>query len=363
MAMTEFGTSDAQAVKLYAKMTFREALKGTLVDKLLVNPKNPASKNNIIQRFTDLEKDAGDTIKYDLLMQTGGAGVSGGNWLKYNEEPLTYYQDSIVIQQLRQGHMFDRQSQQRTLHNLRVDARENLSDWWKNTLDDYMMRYLCGDTTINHGQAGVAPDDDHFITCGDVTHSATIATDEASLSSNDQIDLMDLDYAKEKAKTITPMVRPAKIDGGEYYVAVLHPYSMTDIRVSTNSSATIKWTDIQQYANLRGLKNPIFTGAAGIYNGIVIYDDTRIYSPIANVRRNLFLGAQAGVFAVGSAYDKIDRGTKYGNLPMSWEEDLEDYRDKKGIAAGMIFAIKACRFNSKNFGAMVMTCRANVTHN
>ena len=357
MALTEFGASDAQAVKLYSKITFRDALKPTLFAKFMGK-----SKNDIIQRFYNLEKDAGDTIKYDLLMQTGGDGISGNAWMKYNEEKLVYYQDSIVIKQLRQGHMFDRESQQRTLHDMRVDARENLSDWWANTLDNYMMRYLCGDTTINHGQAGVAPDSDHYIVAGDVAHSGVIATDEASLDLNDQIDLMDLDYAKEKAQTISPMVRPTKIEGGEYYVAVLHPYSATDIRVSTNSSATIKWTDIQQYANSRGIKNPIFTGALGVYNGVILYDSTRIYSPLTSVRRNLFLGAQSGSFAVGNAYDNIDR-QKFNDLPMSWVEDLEDYRDKKGIAAGMVFAVKANRFNNKNFGAMVITCRANVTHN
>ena len=356
MALTEFGVNDPQAVKLYSKLTFREALKNTLFSKFL-----GTSKNSIIMRLMELEKDAGDTIKYDLLMQTTGEGVSGNSWMKYNEAPLVYYQDSVVIKQLRQAHMFDRESQQKTLHDLRQDARENLADWWRNTLDTYMLRYLGGDTSINHGQAGVNPDSDHYIVAGDVTFTGTITDDEDNIGSNDQISLLDLDYAKEKAKTIDPMIRPTKIEGGEYYVAVLHPYSLTDLKVSTLST-TIKWHEIQQYANVRGLKNPIFSGANGVYNGIIIYDDARVYSPQTNVRRNLFLGAQAGVFAVGNAYDRIDRHRLDG-LPMSWVEDMEDYRDKKGIAAGMIFGMKACRFNNKNFGCMVITCRSNATHN
>ena len=349
MALTEFGINDPQAVKLFSKMTFREAIRGTLFSKFMGK-----GKQSIITRHTDLEKNAGDTVKYDLLEQTSGAGVTGNNWMKGNEAPLTYYQDSVVIDQLRQGHQFDRMSQQRTIHNMRTDARENLSDWWKHTLDNYMFRYLCGDTTINHGQAGLAPDSDHYIVCGDVSHSGTIATDEASLGSNDQFDLMDIDYAKEKARTIAPMIRPTMIDGDEYYVVVLHDYSLTDLRVNTNSSATVKWTDIQQYANVRGLKNPIFSGANGVYNKCIIYDSNRIYSPRTSVRRNLFLGAQAGTFAIGNAYDRIDQ-KKFGDLPMSWVEDLDDYNDKKGIAAGMVFGIKATRYNSKNYGCMVMT--------
>lgn len=360
MALTEFGSNDPQAVKLYSKMTFREAIRGTLFNRFM-----GTSKQNIITRFTEMEKTAGDTVKYDLLEQTSGPGVTGNNWMKGNEAPLTYYQDSVVIDQLRQAHQFDRMSQQRTIHNMRVDARENLTDWWRNTLDTYMMRYLCGDTTINHGQAGAAPDSDHYIICGDVTFTGTIATDEGNLSDNDQIALMDLDFAKEKARTISPMIRPTSIEGGEYYVVVLHDYSLTDIRTSASTS-TITWTDIQQYANVRGLKNPIFTGSPGVYNGMILFESPRIYSSpnaaTANtVRRNLFLGAQAGTFAIGNAYDRIGQ-RKFGNLPMSWVEDLDDYNDKKGIAAGMIFGIKASRYNSKNYGALVMSAYS-VAHN
>ncbi|MDY6827240.1 MAG: N4-gp56 family major capsid protein [Bacillota bacterium] len=350
MALTEFSSTDAQAVKLFSKMTFREAIRGALINKLM-----GTDKQSVLTRLTDLEKNAGDQIKYDLLVQTSGSGVTGNNWMEDNEAPMTYYQDDIDIDQLRQAHTFDSMSQQRTIHDMRKDAMENLKDWWANTLDNYMFRSLCGDTTFSHaGNTGVAADTDHYIVCGDVAHSDTIATDEASLGNNDQIDLMDLDYAKEKSRTITPMIRPTKIEGEEYYVAVLHDYSLTDLRVSTNSSATVKWTDIQQYANVRGLKNPIFSGANGVYNKVVIYDSNRIYSPRANVRRNLFLGAQAGTLAIGNAYAKMDQG-KFGDLPMSWAENIRDYNDKKGIAAGMVFGIKATRYNSKNYGCLVMT--------
>ena len=350
MAAIEFGVNDAQAVKLYSKMTFREAIRGTLFSKFMGK-----TKKDIITQHTDMESYAGDTVKYDLLEQTSGAGVDGNNWLKGNEAALTYYQDELVINQKRQGHTFDQMSQQRTLHNMRTDSKENLSDWWKTLLDNYMFRSLCGDATFSFaGNTGVIADSDHYISCGDVTHTGVITTDEGNMGNNDQFDLMDLDYAKEKARTISPMIRPTNIEGGEYYVAVLHDYSLTDLRVATNSSATIKWNEIQQYANVRGLKNPIFSGANGVYNKIIIYDSNRIYSPITSIRRNLFLGAQAGAFAIGSAYNKRKKA-KFGNLPMSWAEDIDDYGDKEGISAGMIFGIKAARYNSKNYGAMVMS--------
>ena len=350
MAITAFGTNDNQTVKIWSSLTLRDMLKSTLVYKFLGN-----GKSAILMRLTDLEKNAGDTIKYDLLMQMSGAGVKGDNRMRDNEEALVYYQDSVAIDQLRNAHAFRRMSQQRTLHDMRMDAKTNLADWYAGKLDDYMFRYLCGDTTVNHAQAGLATDSDHYIMSGDVTRTGVIATDEASLGSNDQITLADMDYAKESAKTLSPMIRPAMIDGQEYYVVVLHSYSVTDLRLDVANSAYTDWPTIQLYANKRGLDNPIFTGALGVYNGMIIYESTRLFSPTTSVRRNLFLGSQAGVFAIGNAYDTMEQQRVGKDNMMSWYEETDDYGNEKGIAVGTIFGMKATRFNSKDFGKIIIS--------
>lgn len=64
MAVTAFGTNDSQTVKLWSTLTLREALKATLFKSFL-----GTDDRAIIQRQTDLEKNAGDQIKFDLLMQ------------------------------------------------------------------------------------------------------------------------------------------------------------------------------------------------------------------------------------------------------------------------------------------------------
>jgi len=348
MAMTSFGTNDAQTVSIWAKRTAREALKSTLVFKKFLG----TGPRAIIERRTDLEKTAGDTIKYDLLMQAKAAGVTGKNRLKDNEEALTYYQDTVIIDQLRNAHSFDRMSQQRTIHSLRKDASLNLGEWFADKFESYMFRALCGDTSLTHGQTAVAPDSAHQVFCGNQ------ATEAAVVSNTEQITLDELDYAKEKAITNSPPMRPVRIDGGEYFVAVLHPYSITDLRLNLGSSSNAKWMEIQQYANKRGKDNPIFTGAEGLYNGIIIYSSHHIYSPIANCRRNLLLGAQAGVFAVGNAYEKMDQ-SKMGKENMySWYEESDDYGNEKGIAVGSIFGMKKTRFNSADYGTMVISSYA-----
>lgn len=353
MAVTAFGTNDAQTVKIWSSLTMREALKKTLMHKFL-----GSGKDSIIQRLTELEKSAGDTIKYDLLMQMTGDGIKGDNRMRDNEEALVYYQDSVAIDQLRNAHAFRRMSQQRTLHDMRSDAKTNLAEWFAGTYDEYMFDYLCGNTNRSHANTGLAPDSDHYIMSGDVSKTGVIATDEGNLSNNDQFQLADMDYAKEAALTLTPPIRPVKIDGGEYYVVVLHTHSVTDLRLDIANSAYVSWPDIQMYANKRGLSNPIFSGSLGVYNGMVLYDSTRIYSPVSNVRRNLFLGAQAGVFAMGSAYDSIEKERVGKDNLMSWFEQTDDYGNEKGISVGCIFGMKGTRFNSKDFGKIVISSYA-----
>lgn len=331
----------------------REALKATLFKKFL-----GTGKKAIIQRLTELEKSAGDQIKFDLLMQMSGAGVTGDNRMRDQEEALTYYQETVNIDQLRNAHAFRRMSSQRTLHDMRSDAKANLADWFADQYDTKMFNHLCGNTSETFANTANAPDEEHYILSGDVTRTGTIATDESSLGTNDQFSLADIDYAKEAAKTLTPPIRPCLIDGEEYYVMVLHPYSCTDLRLDVAQSAYVDWPTIQMYANKRGLTNPIFTGALGVYNGVVLYESTRIYSPTSNVRRNVFLGAQAGVFAIGNAYDSIEQRRVGKDNLMSWYEEADDYGNEKGVAVGSIFGMVASRFNSKDYGKIVVTSYA-----
>ncbi len=347
MAITAFGTNDSQTVKIWSQLTFREAMKATLFHKFL-----GSGKKSIIQRLTELEDGAGDQIKFDLLMQMGNDGITGDNRMRGNEEALTYHQDTVLIDQLRNAHAFRRMSQQRTVHDLRMDAKANLADWFADKYDTYMFNCLCGNTSHTFGQTATVSDADHYVVSGDVTNTGVIATDESNLSSNDQIQLADLDFAKEKAKTLSPLIRPVMIDGAEYFVVVLHPYSVTDIRLDVANSAYTSWPEVQMYANKRGLSNPIFDGSLGVYNNMILYESTRIYTPATSVRRNLFLGAQAGVFAVGNAYSKLAQNAMGSGNMMSWFEDSDDYGNENGIAVGSVFGMTKCTFNSDDYAVI-----------
>ena len=96
MATTSYGTNDPLAVKLWSKRLNVEVLKTTWATKFM-----GASSSSIIQVKDETSKSAGDKITYGLRMQLSGTGVLGDGTLEGQEESLTTYSDSVVINQLR----------------------------------------------------------------------------------------------------------------------------------------------------------------------------------------------------------------------------------------------------------------------
>src|SRR5690606_13274878 len=113
MAATTYGVNDALTVKNWAKELEVEALKKTYFNKFI-----GSSANSLIHRKTETEKNKGDKVTFGLRMLATGAGVSGDGVLEGNEESLTTYSDSVLIDQLRHAHRTGgRMSEQRVLFN------------------------------------------------------------------------------------------------------------------------------------------------------------------------------------------------------------------------------------------------------
>lgn len=353
MATTSYGTNDPLAVKLWSKRLAVEVLKNCWASQFM----GPTSAS-IIQIKDETSKSAGDKITYGLRMQLTGAGVIGDGTLAGQEESLTTYNDAVVINQLRHAvRSAGRMSQQRVPFSVRDEALSGLRDWWTDRIDNSWLTQQCGytaltDTRFTGLQATIAPDTNHELFPTDANNAGT----DQSISTVDTFTLALLDKAVERARTLTPAIRPVKVNGRNFYVALLHDYSVTDMRTSTSTG---QWLDIQKAAMTGGEieDNPIFDGSLGVYNGVILHSDARITqgvnsstsAAITTVRRNVFMGAQAAVMAFGR-----DNGPER----FTWVEELFDYENELGVSAGLIFGLKKSVFNSTDYASIVMACYA-----
>ncbi len=355
MAVRTYGTNDPLTNKLYAKMLAVESITQTYVRKFM-----GSGPNSLIQIRNDTQKAAGDRITIGLRAKLTGLGVLGGNTLEGNEEAFVTRDDSIVINKLRHAARVKGQAtieQQRVPFDLRYEALDDLSQWWANQTDLWFANQITGNTAISDVrltglQATVAPDALHIIRPTGFATDQAINTDTAS-----QFNLTAIDVCVEKAKTLSPLIRPIKIMGQNFYVMFIHPEQVTDLR--TTSAAAGTWYDIQARALSGGeiSGNPIFTGALGVYNQCILHEWERLPngvssvddSVVANTRRASFCGAQAAWAAYGQGF---------GPGRYNWVEKLFDYDEELGVSAGCIGGLKKSRFNSADFGTIAVTTRA-----
>jgi N4-gp56 family major capsid protein len=349
VATTSYGTNDPLAVKLWSKRLSVEVLKSTWASRFM-----GTTSASVIQIKDETSKSAGDKVTYGLRMQLSGAGVIGDGTLEGQEESLTTYSDSVVVNQLRHAvRSAGRMSQQRVPFVIRDEALSGLRDWWTDRIDASFINQIAGnaavtDTRYTGLQATIAPDSNH-----EVYINANEASDN-SISTTSTFTLSILDKCVERARTLSPAIRPVNIQGKSFYVGFMHPYQVTDMRTSTSTG---QWLDIQKAAMAGGEvdDNPIFDGSLGVYNGVILHSDARMplgvngTSTVANTRRGVFCGAQAAMMAFGR-----DNGPER----FTWVEELFDYENELGVSSGLIFGLKKAVFNSTDYATIVMATYA-----
>ena len=300
----------------------------------------------IIQVHTDLKQGPGDTIKYDLLVKLPGYGVQGAARLKGQEKALQYYQDSLGIDQLREGVNWDHMSQQRTVHEFMTDSMRNLGLFFARVYDELMFAHLTGSVGDNAAlSAALGSFAGNTITAQDAAHTVDNLGSAMSLDFIRQL--------KEKAYLLEPMLRPARVDGEDKYVLVMRPEQVTSLK---NESGSGKWREITALARERSVRNPIYTGALGEFDNVVLHESRHLSRVAATPNENhaIFMGAQAGHVAFGQAFSKLGTRPKENRELFSVFDDVDDYGDKIGIAGATIFGVKRAIFNSATYGSILL---------
>lgn len=345
MATTTYGVNSAEAVKHWSKKLAHEALKATYIGKFIGE-----SDKSLIQEKTELKKDAGDNVRITLRMQLNGDGVQGDAPLEGNEEALTTYTDNVLIDQLRHAvRSSGKMSEQRVPWKHRVEAKDGLVDWWANRMDTAFFNQICGNTAVTDtrftgNQATLAPDSAHI-------YRPNSRTTDQSLTTGDEMTLGIIDNVVELAKLATPVLRPVKVGGKDMYVMFLHTKQVTQLRTNTGTG---QWLDIQKAAMSGGDidSNPIFSGALGVYNGVILHESTRVTNGVHSTAGTAVTTAYRAALC-GSQSAAIAFGQGMGFEQWDWNEELFDYGNQLGVEAGCIFGLKKLRFNSADFGTIV----------
>lgn len=305
--------------KVWAKKVWHEGVKDSYFDKFTA-----MDGSNVVHQNKDLTNVKGDSVVFGLMMNLTGSGVEGNRQkLSGAEDTLNIYDFTVQTQLVRNAvsrfEADDQKSQYDMLKEIKVVLKQWLSDWLDNKLI----------SKLSYNPSN-----------GEVLYASAAGT-QSSITANDKLTTTIISRAKRKAMMHAPKVQPIKIDGMDKYIMLVHPWAARDLKDDP------KWLAAQQNANIRGSKNPIFTGALGEYDGVILYEYERVQTgnigaSSANVCQNLLLGKQAACFAVARPAKHIEQTDDYGNIA--------------GNGIAFYGAVEKTKFNGLDYGIInVMT--------
>ena len=356
MAPVEFGVNNPLSNQLWEQQLNVEVIEATYFSRFV-----GTSSMSLIQEKEELGKAAGDRVTCGLRGILSARGKVGNEVLEGDEEAFTTADDQLFVDELRHavsipgGATIDAQ---RVPYNLRAEGYDAMKQWYADRIDTAMFNQLCGYTTETDvafagQQAVLAPSTNNIIRPGGVANDQSISSAPITLTM--------IDAVKERAATMRqsfgqPIIRPIVLNGEYYYVLFVHDFQETDLR---KDAGTTGWRTLYDNAMRGGeiTKNPIFTGALGMYNNVILHKATRVTpgvnsstgAAVTDVRRAVFCGAQAGWVAWGQSY---------GTSAFRWVERLTDFQKSLGIAASSVWGLKKSRFNSNDFATIVLPTTA-----
>jgi N4-gp56 family major capsid protein len=287
-----------------------------------------------------VEEGVGKDVTFGLVTQLTGNPITGDSPLEGSEQSLSTYANTVSLNQkrlaVRDTGKFENS---KVLYNFRSTALDLLKQQYAELIDADIFSALTA-TTANHA----------YYSAEAGGYSADGTDPKTALGAGDKIALDDISAMKTIAKiggAFNYKIRPLRVDGKEYYVLILHPEVAYDLFTLSD------WQTAQREAQVRGNDNPLFSGALGVWDGVVVHSHESISTfddgggAAVKGARNIFMGAQAACFA--------------DNSGMNWIEKTFDYGNQLGISAGKIYGVGISDYNNKDYGVIqYMTARTDV---
>ena len=318
------------------------------------------SDNAIIQAKMDLTQSQGDKITFALRKLLTGDGQTDDGTYSSNSEGMAFFDMEVVIHE--RGHSTanaGNMSEKSAYAALRPKGRSAIREWVANiqtrdiidSMSGLASTQLAGGNvtgilavdassnqigTVNKVAPTKAVDGPRWFGGGQTTAGVLerVASDSAIDSSSanlfgtlviSEVKVMATQTVDNDGNIVSP-IRPIMIDGKPWYLMFVSRQQLRDLRSET------AWLTAQREANVRGNTNPIFSGAEGIWDGVIIQvtdtlhrrtgdgtgTDRKTFFDLSadacasgiTVHRALFCGAQASTLA-------------WGKMPV-WKEGFND---------------------------------------
>ena len=255
----------------------------------------------VIQVKEDLIKKAGDAITIGLRGRVVGGLVTGNSKAIGNEGTLSFYNQRIVIDNVRRAIKFEDipMTQKRTMFNVLTEGKSALEDEFAVDFDDDVI-----DALTDHASGRVRGR--YLYGAADSNWNATHATALTNIDgTNDMLSTNMIGIAKRKALipvNATAKIRPARFKMGkdfeQWFTLWAHTYALRDM---VNNDAA--WRNRELNLTPAGTGSVMFSGSAfkGAWEGVMVYENERLplISSTIQCTENLLLGAQAAAVCWG----------------------------------------------------------------
>lgn len=326
MSLTNFAALTPQQKLVWSRDVWKAARDQMFIKKFL-----GTSEGSMIQRVTELTKtEKGDQCIIHLVADLVEDGVIGDNEREGNEEAMQSYSQIITIDQLTHSvRNKGKLAEQKTVIKFRETGKDRLAYWLANRTDQlaFLTMSGIGYNQQCNGKLRVGSPFPNLAFAADVSAptakrslmwdgTALAASNTASIASTFTISykaIVDLiAYAKEH------YVKPLMSGGKEYYVILMHPNSLAQLKKDADYQRAITT------ALPRSADNPWFTGGTVTIDGAVIHEHRLVYTTkgaavkwgagnAINGTRTLLCGAQALAMADLGSPDWVEKEFQYNS--------------------------------------------------
>ena len=350
MALTNFAALTADQKLVWSRDVWKEARDMAFISKFL-----GTSESSLIQRITELTKtEKGEEVIMHLLADLIDDGVVGDDEREGNEEEMKSYNDKITIDLISHGvRQKGKLAEQKTVIKFRENARDRLSYWLANRMDQLAFLTMSGITYAqnNDGSARTSGAFSTLAFAGDVAaptsnrhrrwdgvNSTLVAGSTATMLATDTLTYKAIVDIAVYAKT--HYIKPLNEGGKEYYIAFVRPEALAQLKKDADYQRAI--TTAEQ----RSSKNPWFTGGIVTVDGIVFHEHRLVYNTLGATSGSDKWGAGSNIdgsrmlICGPQALGMADLGSP------EWSEKWFNYDSSPGINVDKMFGFLKPKFYS-----------------